>query len=136
MASPLKNAIKKHNMPIDAPKDIPNQVALLARRGRFAPVFCETKTAMACIKVPGTSIIKLMIFWATPYPEDAARPKLLIMAQMSRKDILVSADWSVKGSPNLQNSFISILNLISFNLMDNSDGCALMTNSENTTLKA
>ena len=66
-----------------------------------APTFCDTNDAMDCINALGTSMAKLTILQATPYPEDASKPSLLINAHNARKDICVKNSWSAKGRPTL-----------------------------------
>ena len=44
---------------------------------------------MDCMRELGTSIAKLTILHATPYPEEASSPSLLTNAHNARKDICV-----------------------------------------------
>ena len=62
----------------------------------------------------GTSMAKLTILQATPYPDDASRPSLLINAHSARNDICVRNSCIASGSPTESNLLHCLFNLKSF----------------------
>mgnify|MGYP001734131507 FL=1 len=68
---------------------MPVNIAFLALFSLPAPTFCDTNDAIDCISELGISIAKFTILHATPYPEDASSPSLLINAHSARNDICV-----------------------------------------------
>lgn len=86
-----KGEIEYNNSYITMPIDIPVSIAFFARSSLFAPTFCATKELIDCIRDDGISITKLTILFATPYPEDASSPILLMKATRARNEICVSS---------------------------------------------
>ncbi len=91
------------------PIPIPVNMAFSALFSSPAPIFCETKDAIDCMRAEGTSIAKFTILHATPYPEDAARPSLFTNAQSARKETWVKNSWRARGRPILSESLASLL---------------------------
>ena len=84
--SPLNMTSRKTRHPTERPTPIPVNKVCFARLVFPAPTFWDTKEAMDCIRALGTSIAKLTILQATPYPEEASNPSRLTKAHNARKE--------------------------------------------------
>ena len=101
-----------------------------------APTFWDTKDAMDCISELGTSIAKLTILQATPYPEEASRPSRLTKAQSARKESWVRNSCNASGKPIWRNLLHCGFSLKSLFLIVNGRSFLIRRSTANTTLSA
>ena len=64
--SPFHKMAANTAQPKASPTPMPVYMARFARRGLPAPMFCETKEAIDCIRALGISMAKFTILLATP----------------------------------------------------------------------
>ena len=86
---PQKNARRNMNTPIPAPIAIPVTIVFFALSSLPAPTFFAMNDERDCIIDDGISITNVTILFATPYPPDASRPRLLMNAIRARNEIRV-----------------------------------------------
>ena len=84
--SPLNIINKNAIHPITSPTPMPVNIAFLALFSLPAPTFCDTNDAIDCISELGINIAKFTILQATPYPDEASSPSLLINAHNARNE--------------------------------------------------
>ena len=134
--SPKNHTPMNTTTPTDSPMPIPVSIAFLALSSFPAPTFCDTNEAIDCISELGTSMAKLTILQATPYPDDASKPSLLINAHSARNDICVRNSCIASGSPTESNLLHCLFNLKSFLDILNGSSLFFSSTSARTTLTA
>ena len=134
--SPFKRISTNTRQPTTSPTPIPVNIDCFARFSLPAPMFCATKEAIDCISALGTSIAKLTILQATPYPEDASSPSRLINAQRAKNESWVRNSCSASGRPIARNLRHCGLKRKSFFPIVNGRSFFIRSTIANTTLTA